>query len=85
MASSKHILSLIVFFSVSTCTCRSVYELWGQGNNIEDLKQCVLKYPAKKMVWYLDVFKFVLQTSKQINLYSDKLNAHNYIDDSVHN
>ena len=37
-----------VFFFVSTC--RSVYELWGQGNNIEDLKQCVLKYPAKKMV-----------------------------------
>ena len=35
-------------FSVSTC--RSVHELWGQGNNMEDLKQCVLKYPAKKMV-----------------------------------
>lgn len=28
---------------------KSVYELWGQGNNIEDLKQCVLKYPAKEM------------------------------------
>ncbi|KAL9961723.1 hypothetical protein ACROYT_G030723 [Oculina patagonica] len=28
---------------------KSVYELWGQGNNLTDLKQSVLQYPAEKM------------------------------------
>jgi len=39
---ARYLLSRVV-------SIKSVYELWGQGNNIEDLKQCVLKYPAKKM------------------------------------
>ena len=30
--------------------CRSIYELWGQGNNLRDLKQRVLQYPEEKMV-----------------------------------
>ncbi|KAJ7370621.1 tRNA methyltransferase 11 [Desmophyllum pertusum] len=28
---------------------KSVYELWGQGNNLTDVKHSVLQYPAEKM------------------------------------
>ena len=48
-----------------TLACRSIYELWGKGSSIKELKESVDKYPHVLKEPYMredTTFKFTLDT-----------------------